>query len=78
MNLVRESLYRIVTTNPLPATTESPFEERMYAAIVEGEIEGPRLRARLAAPGCDWMRSSSDRYFRPDVHARSAQTMGQP
>jgi hypothetical protein len=40
----------------------------MYAAIVEGEIEGPRLRASLAALGSDWMGNSSDGYFRPDVH----------
>jgi Protein of unknown function (DUF3237) len=68
MNLVREFLYRIVTTSPLPATTGSPFGERMYAAIIEGEIEGPRLRASLAAPGSDWMGNSGDGYFRPDVH----------
>lgn len=68
MNLVREFLYRIVTTSPLPATTGSPFGERVYAAIVEGEIEGPRLRASLAAPGSDWMSNSSDGYCRPDVH----------
>ena len=68
MNLVFEFSYRIVTTSPLPATTDSPFGERMYAAIVEGEIEGPRLRASLAAPGSDWMGVSGDGYFRPDVH----------
>lgn len=67
MNLVRDFLYRISTTNPIPATTGSPFGERRYAAIVEGEIEGPRLRANLAAPGSDWMCCSSDGYFRPDV-----------
>jgi hypothetical protein len=77
MILLREFLYRISTTNPIPATTGSPFGERMYAAIVEGEIEGPRLRAGLAAPGSDWMRNSSDGYFRPDVHvAFRTQTMG--
>lgn len=67
MNLVREFLYRISTTDPIPATTGSPLE-RMYAAIIEGEIEGPRLRASLAAPGSDWMGNGSDGYFRPDVH----------
>jgi hypothetical protein len=40
----------------------------MYATIVGGEIEGPRLRASLAAPGIDWMGTSGDGYFRPDVH----------
>jgi Protein of unknown function (DUF3237) len=68
MNLVREFVYRIVTTSPLPPTTGSPFGERIYAAIVEGEIEGPRLRASLAAPGSDWMGNSGDGYSRPDVH----------
>jgi hypothetical protein len=68
MNLAPEFLYRLSTTSPLPATTGSPFGERMYAQIVAGEIEGPRLRASLAAPGSDWMIASGDGYFRPDVH----------
>jgi hypothetical protein len=68
MNLAREFTYRIGTTSPLPATKGSPFGERMYAAIVEGEIEGPRVRASLAAPGSDWMIVSGDGFFRPDVH----------
>lgn len=67
MNLVPEFLYRISTTNPLPPTTGAPFGEPMYAAIVEGQIEGPLLRASLAAPGSDWMGNSGDGYFRPDV-----------
>jgi hypothetical protein len=66
MNLVPEFLYRISTTNPIPATTGSPFGEQLYAAIVEGEIVGPRLCASLASPGR--MGCSSDGYFRPDVH----------
>jgi Protein of unknown function (DUF3237) len=67
MNLIREFLYRISTSNPLPATTGSPLGSRVYATIVEGEIEGSRLRARLAAPGSDWLGTSSDGYLRPDV-----------
>jgi hypothetical protein len=67
MNLIREFRYRIVTINPLPATTGSPIGQRMYAAIVEGEIEGPRLRASLAAPGSDWMGVGGDGFLRPDV-----------
>jgi hypothetical protein len=55
MNLTPEFTYCIATTNPLSATTGSPFGERMYASIVEGKIEGPRLRASRAAPGSDWM-----------------------
>jgi Protein of unknown function (DUF3237) len=67
MQLVPEFTYRIATTNPLPATKGSPSGERLYASIIEAEIEGPRLRASLAAPGSDWMGISSDGYFRPDV-----------
>jgi hypothetical protein len=68
MNLAPEFMYRIATKNPLPTTTGSPLGKRMYAAIVEAEIEGPRLRASLAAPGSDWMGISPDGYLRPDVH----------
>jgi hypothetical protein len=53
INLVREFLYRLNTTNPIPATTGAPFGEPMYRAIVEGEIEGPRLRASLADPSAE-------------------------
>jgi hypothetical protein len=77
MNLSYEFTYRISTTNPLPATTGSPSGERLYAAIVEGEIEGPRLRASLAAPGSDWMGTSSDGYLRPDVHVAFRTNDGQ-
>ena len=59
MNLTREFTYRISTftyristVSTLPATTGSPFGERMYATIVEGEIEGPRLRARKGQGTC--------------------------
>jgi hypothetical protein len=32
-------------------------------------LEGPRLRAVLAAPGSDWMRADADGFWRPDVRA---------
>jgi hypothetical protein len=67
INLVPEFTYRLTTEGPLPSTKGSPFGERLHAIIVEAEIEGPRLRASLAAPGSDWMVASDDNYFRPDV-----------
>jgi hypothetical protein len=78
MNLVREFIYRISTTNPIPATTGSRFGRRMYAAIVEGEIEGPRLRASLAAPGSDWRATAVTAIFDPTCMRRFVQTMGKP
>jgi hypothetical protein len=41
----------------------------MYANIVEGENEGARLRASLAAPGQRLDGHNGDGYFRPDVPA---------
>ena len=67
MQLVRELTYRVRTTGPLKSTAGSPFGERSYWVVSEAELVGPRLKARLAAPGSDWMHVSDDGFWRPDV-----------
>jgi hypothetical protein len=60
MELIQEFLYRVKTTGPLKTTKGSPDGERSYWIVSEAEVEGPRIKARLAAPGSDWMRVSDD------------------
>ena len=67
MRLESEFIYRVKTTGPLPDTNGSPRGERLYWIVSEAELEGARIRAKLAAPGSDWMNVSSDGFWRPDV-----------
>jgi low affinity Fe/Cu permease len=69
MELVQEFLYRVKTTGPLKTTKGAPDAERNYWIVSEAELDGARLKARLAAPGSDWMRVSPDGFWRPDVRA---------
>jgi hypothetical protein len=67
MELIEEFLYRVRTTGPLKTTRGSPDGERNYWIVSDAEIEGARIKARIAAPGSDWMRVSDDGFWRPDV-----------
>jgi hypothetical protein len=67
MELIQEFIYRVRTTGPLKSTKGSPDGERDYWIVSDAEIEGPRIKARIAAPGSDWMRVSDDGFWRPDV-----------
>jgi hypothetical protein len=69
MKLVEEFTYRVMTTQPLGPTEGSPLGMTQYWCVSEGEISGPRIRARLAAPGDDWMQMTSDGFWRPHVRA---------
>ena len=69
MQLVREFIYRVRTTGPLPSTKGSPHGERQYWIVSEAALRGDRIRATLAAPGSDWMWVSEDGFWRPDVRA---------
>ena len=67
MELIEEFIYRVETTGPLKTTKGSPDGERNYWIVSDAEIEGRRIKARIAAPGSDWMRVSDDGFWRPDV-----------
>src|SRR4051812_30726560 len=67
MRLESEFIYRVKTTGPLPDTKGSPRGERLYWIVSEAELEGARIRAKLAAPGSDWMNVSNDGFWLPDV-----------
>ena len=60
MELIEEFLYRVKAIGPLKTTEGSTNGERNYWIVSETEIDGPRIKGRLAAPGSDWMRVSED------------------
>jgi hypothetical protein len=68
MELVESFMYRVRTTGPLKTTEGSPAGERLYWTVAEAELDGLRIKAKLAAPGSDWMWVSDDGFWRPDVH----------
>jgi Protein of unknown function (DUF3237) len=69
MELVEEFLYRVKTSGPLKTTKGSPDGERNYWIVKDAEIDGSKIKARIAAPGSDSMRVSDDGFWRPDVRA---------
>jgi hypothetical protein len=69
MELADAFIYRVKTTGPLKTTKGSPAGERMYWTVSEATLDGPNIKAKLAAPGSDWMWVSDDGFWRPDVHA---------
>jgi hypothetical protein len=70
IGLDEEMVYRVTTTNPLEPTAGSPRAIIQYWQVSEAELVGQRISAKLAATGVDWMRVSSDGFWRPDVRAQ--------
>jgi hypothetical protein len=66
MNLTPEFTNRVKTEGPLPETKGSARRTAVLDRS-EAQLEGPRINAKLAAPGSDWMNVSSDGFWRPDV-----------
>jgi hypothetical protein len=62
--------YVVRTNHPLDPTTDSPFGARQYWQVSEATLDGPDIKANLAATGVDWMAVSSDGFWRPDVRAQ--------
>jgi Protein of unknown function (DUF3237) len=70
LGLEHEMTYRLRVTGPLSRTTGSPTGEREYWEMTEGALTGPRISARIARPGGDWMAVGEDGYNRPDVRVQ--------
>jgi hypothetical protein len=70
LTLEPEMIYCVKTTHPLETTHGSPLTPMQYWQVSEASLSGPRIEAKLAATGCDWMRVSPDSFWRPDVRAQ--------
>ncbi len=62
--------YVVRTSDPLDPTTDSPWGARQYWQVSEATLDGPEIKAGLAATGVDWMGVSDDGFWRPDVRAQ--------
>ncbi|MDB5518220.1 MAG: hypothetical protein JWQ17_4978 [Tardiphaga sp.] len=69
MELIDAFAYRVRTTGPLKTTKGSPAGERSYWIVSEAQLDGPNIKAKLAAPGSDSMWVHDDGFWRPDVRA---------
>lgn len=67
IKLEREMDLVLTVTGPVGTTTGSPLGERIYWEMTDGLLSGPRINARLAAPGGDWLRVGTDGFWRTDV-----------
>lgn len=66
MRLVPEMTYSETIAGPWGPTTGSPVGARPCWQVTSAELAGPRIRARLAMPGADWIRLGPGGIRRPD------------
>jgi hypothetical protein len=70
IQLEKEMTYRVRVNGPLDSTAGAPLGEIQYWEMADAWLEGPRISARAAMPGGDWMRVGTDGYWRPDVRVQ--------
>ncbi len=70
IELEYEMTYAETIEGPLGPTTGSPLGERICWQIATATLHGPRIDARLAMPGTDWIRIGADGLRRPDLRAQ--------
>lgn len=70
ISLEYEMTYRETIDGPLPSTEGSPFGECLCWQIVAGTLVGPRMNAKIATSGTDWMRLGPDGVRRQDLRAQ--------
>ncbi|MDQ1424247.1 MAG: hypothetical protein QOD72_1745 [Acidimicrobiaceae bacterium] len=69
MELVHEMTYHAMLRPPM-AIGEGPFGSRMFFDVIEGSVEGPRIRGEFRGGGGDWLLLGADGFGRLDVRAQ--------
>jgi hypothetical protein len=67
VRLEHEMDFVLNISGPVSGTAGSPLGERVYWEMTDGLLSGPRINARIAMPGGDWLHVGEDGYWRPDV-----------
>ena len=70
IELEYEMTYAETIEGPIGPTSHSPFGERLRWLVATATLRGPRIDARLAMPGLDWIRLGNDGIRRPDLRAQ--------
>src|SRR5688500_6115875 len=63
VKLEHEMDFVLNVSGPVSATVGSPLGERIYWEMTDGLLTGPRINARIAMPGGDWLRVGGDGYW---------------
>ena len=66
MKLEHEFTYRTAVVGP-HVIGDGPFGTRHHYEMTDGDIEGPRLKAKSIGTGSDWMLIGADGFMRMDV-----------
>jgi len=66
VHLVPEMTYTETIAGPWGPTTGSPLGPRLCWQVTSATLAGPRIQAKLAMPGADWIRLGADGIRRPD------------
>jgi hypothetical protein len=69
MELVHEMTYHAMLRAPLEIG-DGPFGNRMFFDVIEGKVDGPRVRGRFVGGGGDWLLLGADGFGRLDVRAQ--------
>ena len=69
MDMVHEMTYQAMLRPPL-VIGDGPFGSRMYFDVIEGKVEGERIRGRFVGGGGDWLLAGADGFGRLDVRAQ--------
>ncbi len=67
ISLDYEMTYRETIDGPLAPTAGAPLGDRLGWQITAATLTGPRIAARLAMPGSDWIRRGPDGIHRQDM-----------
>lgn len=67
IRLEHEMDFVVNVSGPVSTTAGSPLGERVYWEMTDGLLSGPRISARVAMPGGDWLHVGGDGYWRPNV-----------
>jgi hypothetical protein len=69
MDLVHEMTYHAMLRPPLPIG-DGGFGERTFFDVIEGTVQGPRIRGKFTGAGGDWLIAGPDGFGRLDVRAQ--------
>jgi hypothetical protein len=69
MELIQEFTYNATLKPPLEVGP-GPFGNRMYFEVIEGRVEGERLKGSVLGGGGDWILAGADGLGRVDVRAQ--------